>query len=185
MNNKLVLDVIIEVPKGSNVKYEFDPHTNYYRIDRILYGSNVYPQNYGFLPQTIDYDGDPLDVLVFADHAFFPTTIVPTRILGAMAMVDNGETDTKLIGVIDCDPRFSHFQDLSSFPAHQLKEIEDFFLNYKRLQYQKVVVSGFQPLAKAQKIYHECVKLYEKYHHWRKEEFVAQMRQKHPEKYLP
>jgi inorganic pyrophosphatase len=103
--SNLVLDVTIEIPKNSNIKYEYDRKTGKISVDRILYGPSVYPQNYGFLPEALDWDGDELDVLVFADQSFQPGIIVPARIVGALEMIDNGETDTKLIAVIDCDPR--------------------------------------------------------------------------------
>jgi inorganic pyrophosphatase len=102
---KLVLNVTIEIPKHSNVKYEYDRKSGKIFVDRILFGPSVYPQNYGFTPDALDWDGDELDVLVFADQQFQPGIIVPTKIIGAMEMIDNKETDTKLIGVIDCDPR--------------------------------------------------------------------------------
>lgn len=177
------LDVVIEIPKQSNIKYEYDRQTNQISVDRILYGSEVYPQNYGFLHDALDYDGDELDVLVIANHSFLPGIVVPTRIIGAMRMVDNGETDTKLIGVIDCDPRFDHINDLKDVNQHILNEIANFFQNYKILQKKKVTVHGFKDKTWAINEYRECQKLMKEFGKLPKEEFVALMKQKYPEKY--
>ena len=97
----------------------------------------VYPHNYGFLKEALDYDGDELDVLVFADQAFQPGIKVPARILGAMKMIDGGETDTKLLAVIDVDPRYKHINTFKDIPLHWLAEVQDFFENYKNLQNKK------------------------------------------------
>lgn len=139
-----VVNVIIEIPKNSSVKYEYNRATGQIAVDRILFGPNVYPENYGFIPDALDWDGDELDVLVFADQPFSPGIAVPTRILGAMHMVDDGETDTKLIGVIDCDPRFKGYQKLEDLPQHKLAVIREFFETYKRLQHKEVKVGDFK-----------------------------------------
>ena len=177
------LEAIIEIPKESNVKYEYDRKTGAIKVDRILYGSEVYPQNYGFIPEALDWDGDELDILIFAGQAFQPGVRVPARILGAMEMIDSGETDTKLIGVIDCDPRYASYQKLSDVPEHLLKEIANFFENYKRLQKKTVTVKGFRDEVWAEKEYNECVELMKKYGHMPSEEFVEEMKKVHPEKY--
>lgn len=177
------INVIIEIPKHSNVKYEYDRSTKSILVDRILYGSEVYPQNYGFLKDALDYDGDELDVLVIADQNFMPGVSVPTRIIGAMEMVDDGETDTKLIGVIDCDQRYKNVNDLSDLNEHLLKEISNFFQNYKILQNKNVVVKGFKNKEWAEKEYHICQEMMNKYGSMPKDEFVELMRKQHPEKY--
>ena len=177
------LEAIIEIPKESNVKYEYDRKTGAIKVDRILYGSEVYPQNYGFIPEALDWDGDELDILIFAGQAFQPGVRVPVRILGAMEMIDSGETDTKLIGVMDCDPRYTHYQKLSDVPEHLLKEIANFFENYKKLQNKSVIVKGFRDEVWAEKEYKECVELMNKYGHLPNEEFVEKMKKEHPEKY--
>ncbi len=181
MSNKL--NVTIEIPKFSKIKYEFDRKTKSINVDRILYGASGYPQNYGFIKDALDWDGDELDVLVIADQAFQPGVNVPTRILGAMEMIDGGETDTKLIGVIDCDPRYNQMQKLSDVPEHLLLEIKDFFQTYKNLQKKKVVIKGFQDEKWAQKEYAECVQLMKQYGTMDKDKFIAKMKKDHPEKY--
>lgn len=178
-----VVNVTIEIPKHSNVKYEFDRKTKQIVVDRILYGPSVYPENYGFIPDALDWDGDELDILVFADQCFNPGVVVPTRILGAMSMVDGGETDTKLIGVIDCDPRYKNYQTLKDVPQHKLDVIKDFFETYKRLQKKSVSVGNFHDTEWALKEYTECQHLMEEHGKMDKDEFIKLMQSKHPEKY--
>ncbi len=180
---KKILDVTIEIPKNSKIKYEFDRNSKEIRVDRILYGSSAYPQNYGFIKEALDWDGDELDVVLFADQEFQPGVVVPTRIVGAMDMIDGNETDTKLIGIIDCDPRYNHIETLNDIPEHLLKEIQDFFENYKNLQKKKVVINGFKDKEWAIEVYDECVELMNKYRDLPKEEFVKKMIIERPEKY--
>lgn len=177
------LDVIIEIPKHSNIKYEYDRKTHEISVDRILYGANIYPQNYGFIKEALDWDGDELDALVIADQSFFPGIKVPVRILGAMEMIDNGETDTKLITVISCDKRYEHIKSLKDVPNHLLDEIRNFFEQYKQLQKKNVTVIGFKDLEWAINEYEECCKMMDEYGHMPKDEFVAKMMKEHPEKY--
>lgn len=183
MLKELVLDVTIEIPRDSKVKYEYDRRTKQIKVDRILYGANVYPQNYGFIPEALDWDGDELDVLVYAQQPFNPGTVIPTRIIGAMEMIDDGETDTKLIGVIAVDPRFASKTTLKDLPEHTLKEIKNFFETYKLLQNKKVIVKGFKDANWAIKEYHECVKLMNEYGSLPKDQFIKKMKKLHPQKY--
>ncbi len=177
------INAIVEIPKNSDVKYEYNLKTKMFEVDRILYGSNRYPQNYGFINNTLDWDGDPLDILIIANHEFQPGTIVPTRILGAMKMIDGGETDTKLIGVIDVDPRFDHIKTLDDVNENVLNEISDFFENYKNLQKKTVEINGFEDLKYAIKELEETRELFNKYKDFSKEEFIKKMKTSHPEKY--
>lgn len=179
----LVLNVTIEIPKGSKVKYEYNRATKEIAVDRILYGAAGYPQNYGFLKEALDWDGDELDCLVIADQSIGTGIVVPARIIGAMEMIDDGETDTKLIGVIDCDPRYTHIQSMKDLNQHLLLEIKDFFQTYKNLQHKKVIVRGFKDKAWAVKEYKECVKLMKKYGKMPKANFVKKMMKEHPSKY--
>lgn len=177
------VNVTIEIPKHSNVKYEYDRKTKSIKVDRILYGSEVYPQNYGFLPEALDWDGDELDIFVISDQTFMPGVQVPARIIGAMEMIDSGETDTKLIGVIDCDPRYNNINSLEDLNEHLLKEISNFFQNYKILQNKKVIVKGFHDAKWALNEYEECKNLMNEYGKMSKDEFIKLMQSKHPEKY--
>lgn len=181
MNN--VIDVTIEIPKNSNIKYEYNRAAGKISVDRILFGPGSYPENYGFIPNALDWDGDELDVLVIADQSFMPGIVVPTRILGAMTMIDGGETDTKLIGVIDCDPRFKDFKSLNDIPQHKLLVIKDFFETYKRLQKKSVQVGEFKDTKWAINELAECKELMNKYGKLPKEEFIQKMMKEKPEKY--
>ena len=183
MRDNNVVNVVIEIPKNSNIKYEYNRSNGHISVDRILYGSSVYPENYGFIREALDWDGDELDVLVIADQSFMPGIEIPTRILGAMPMVDSGETDTKLIGVIDCDPRFKTYKSLDDLPNHKLKVIRDFFETYKRLQEKEVKVYKPKDCQWAINELNECKKLMIKYGKMPKEEFLTKMKKEHPEKY--
>ncbi len=174
-------DVIIEIPKNSKIKYEIENGT--IKIDRILSGSNTYPQNYGFFENTLDWDGDPLDALVISNDSFLPGVIVPVRVLGAMKMIDNGETDTKLITVIDVDKRFENIKSLKDVSKHILDEIQDFFQNYKNLENKFVEVMGFEDIEFATKEFKETQELYNKYKEMDKKEFIEKMKNLYPKKY--
>lgn len=179
----MIKTVIIEIPKHSNVKYELNPETGRFVVDRILYGSSVYPQNYGYFENTLDWDGDALDSLVISNHSFLPGVEVEVRVLGVMHMIDGGETDSKIISVINNDPRFKNIKTLEDVSKHLLDEIKDFFETYKNLQNKKVSVSGFGGLAEAEKEFNETIELYNKYKDMDKEEFIKEMKIKHPNKY--
>ena len=174
-------EVVIEIPKGSKIKYEIEDGKLY--VDRILYGAAAYPLNYGFFENTLDWDGDPLDALVLADQEFFPTSRVQVRVIGAMKMIDGGETDTKLITVIDDDPRYDYIKSMDDVSPHLLKEVQDFFENYKNLQNKKVQIIGFEGEEYAKNEFNECVELFEKYSTMDKDEFINRMKEEHPEKY--
>jgi len=179
-----VLNITIEIPKNSKIKYEYNRATNTISVDRVLYGPSGYPQNYGFIREALDWDGDELDCLVISEHSFLTGVEVPVRIIGAMEMIDGGETDTKLIGVVDCDPRYSHIKSLKDINQHLLLEIQDFFETYKNLQHKKVVVKGFKDVEWAEAEYNECVELMKKYGKMPKDEFLKKMNKEHPEKYI-
>lgn len=177
------LNVTIEIPKNSKIKYEYNRQTKQISVDRILYGPSAYPMNYGFIKEALDWDGDELDALVISDQEFLPGILVPVRVIGAMEMIDSGETDTKLITVIDCDPRYSHINDLKDINQHILKEVQDFFETYKNLQNKKVIIKGFKNKDWAIKEYEECKSLMTKFGTMDKKEFVSKMMKEHPEKY--
>ena len=134
---------VIEIPRGSRAKYEVDKETGMLRLDRVLYSSVYYPTNYGFIPQTYCGDHDPLDILVISQVDIMPLCLVPSRVIGVMRMVDNEETDDKIIAVADGDVNFSHINDINDLPRHTLEEIENFFQTYKQLEKKKVVVKKF------------------------------------------
>lgn len=158
--SNLVVDALIEIPQGSQNKYEFDEEKGQFVLDRVLYGSMRYPAEYGYLEQTLALDGDPLDVLVLVTNPTFPGCVINTRIIGVMLMVDNGEQDEKLIGVPTKDPRWNHVKSLDDVAPHTLKEIENFFLRYKDLENKTVEVSGYKDADFAKQLYEECVERY-------------------------
>lgn len=155
------LNVVIEIPKGSANKYEVDKDTGLIFHDRVFYGSTVYPTDYGFVPRTHWHDGDPLDAMVMSTHAFVPGVVVPSRPVGVIRMIDNGEKDEKLICVPLNDPRFTKYRDLSDIPPHLLKEWQNFFETYKMLEKKSVEVSGIEGHDVALKVVEEGIKLYE------------------------
>lgn len=158
--SNLIVDALIEIPQGSQNKYEYDSEKGQFVLDRVLYGSMRYPAEYGYLDETLALDGDPLDVLVLVTNPTFPGCVINTRIVGVMLMIDNGEQDEKLIGVPTKDPRWDHVNSLEDIAPHTLKEIENFFLRYKDLENKKVEVTGFKDAAFAKQLYEECKKRY-------------------------
>lgn len=184
MNQHVILNVIIEIPKNSNIKYEYNRKTKQISVDRILYGSEHYPENYGFIENTLDYDGDELDALVISDQSFFPGVSVPMLLIGAMEMIDDGEIDTKLIGVISCDKRYAEIQNITDLAQHRLDVIKNFFESYKTLQKKQVIVKGFKSAEWAMKEFNDCKDLYNKYANLPKEEFLVKAKKLFPDKYL-
>jgi inorganic pyrophosphatase len=154
--------VVIEIPKGSKVKYELDKHTGMLRVDRILFSSVVYPENYGFVPKTYCDDGDPLDVLVLCEESIQGGAIMRARAVGVMSMHDEKGLDDKLIAVHIDDPHYSEIYSLSELPQHRLRELEQFFRDYKMLEEKEVDVSGFRGCDEAHKVWTAAVELYKK-----------------------
>ena len=134
--------VIIEIPRGSENKYEMDKETGMLKLDRPLFSSVHYPGDYGYIPKTLWDDGDPLDIIVLTSHPVYPLTLAKVRVLGVVKMIDGKESDSKIIGVYDSDPRFSEYQDLEDIPKHKIKEVVHFFESYKKLQGKEVKILG-------------------------------------------
>ena len=154
MNN--VVDALIDIPLGSKNKYEMDEVTGRIKLDRVLYASMIYPAEYGIVEHTLAPDGDPLDILVVCSEPTFPGCIVPARVLGYLEMLDNGKLDYKLISVVDCDPRYDDIHELSDLPSFVLKEIANFFANYKVLQNVPVEVGQYFGKSEAVRIIAQC-----------------------------
>src|SRR5438105_2251768 len=140
---------VIEIPMGSSVKYELDKETGLLRLDRILYSAVYYPANYGFIPQTLAEDDDPLDVLVLCQEAVAPLTLVSARAIGLMTMIDSGKKDHKILAVAVDDPEYDGFQEAKELPSHRLNMLRRFFQDYKKLQGKDVDVDELQPCAAA------------------------------------
>lgn len=129
-----LVDVMVEIPSGSRNKYEFDHEQNVFRLDRRLFTATRYPSDYGFVPDTLSEDGDPLDALVLLDDPTFPGCWISTRIIGVFFMTDEAGPDAKLITVIDKDPQREHIRDIEDLPRHLVDEIRHFFSIYKDLE---------------------------------------------------
>ncbi|MBI4121068.1 MAG: inorganic diphosphatase [Parcubacteria group bacterium] len=154
------LNVIIEIPKLSRVKYELDKETGLIKFDRVLYSPMHYPANYGFVPRTLWDDGDPLDVLVMTHEELIPGALVEVRPIGVLPMVDGGEDDAKVLSVPAKDPRFKETADLKDLEQHLLAEIRHFFMTYKNLQGKEVKVGEWQDRGAAKKVVEKAIALY-------------------------
>ena len=140
-----LINVIVEIPKGSKNKYEIDKETGLIKLDRAMKTSQDYPFDYGFVPQSLWEDGDALDVVLLTTYPLEVGILVEARPVAVMRMVDCGEGDDKVIAVPKSDPRWDEVQDLSDINAHTLKEIQHFFETYKSIEKGKVVlVKGFK-----------------------------------------
>jgi inorganic pyrophosphatase len=155
-----VIPVVIEVPKGSKVKYELDKASGLIKVDRILFSSVVYPANYGFIPQTYCEDHDPLDVLVLCQESILPLSILWAKPIGVMKMQDQGEADDKIIAVHAHDPEYAHYDSIDQLPPHRLKEVRRFFEDYKVLEQKTVVVEQFSGPNEAFRIISQAVSYY-------------------------
>lgn len=151
---------VVEIPMGSSVKYELDKETGMLRLDRILYSAVYYPANYGFIPQTLAEDDDPLDVLVLCQEAVAPLTLVSARAIGLMTMVDSGKRDHKILAVAIDDPEYAGFTEASELPVHRLTMLRRFFQDYKTLEGKAVEVEEFEPRANALPVIEEALARY-------------------------
>lgn len=157
---KVTIDAIVEIANGSKNKYEIDKKTGKIRLERVINSSNVYPAEYGTIESTLSPDGDPLDILILSNEKTYPGCVVPSRVLGYLDMVDNGLLDYKLIAVVDVDPKFKDIQELNDLPEITLKEIKNFFENYKDLDDIPVEVGEYHSKEEAAKIIEECQNRY-------------------------
>src|SRR3989475_10617551 len=138
-------NTVIEIPYGASVKYELDKTSGLIRLDRVLYSAVYYPANYGFIPQTLAEDDDPLDVLVLCQETVVPLTIIHARTIGLMTMIDAGKQDHKIIAVATEDPEFNSYRQASEMPPHRLLMLRRFFQDYKQLEGKAVEVDEIQP----------------------------------------
>jgi inorganic pyrophosphatase len=155
--------VVIEVPKGSTVKYELDKRTGLVKLDRMLYSAVHYPANYGFIPRTLGDDQDPLDVLVIMDQPVVPLTILRARAIGALPMKDEKGDDEKILAVCCDDPAYAHLNDLDDIPKHLRSQIDRFFQDYKTLEEKKVETYDFFHRGEAIRVINESITRYNKY----------------------
>mgnify|MGYP006303171615 FL=1 len=153
-----ILNVLIEIPAGSKNKYEFDKDLQAFALDRVLYSSVHYPYDYGFVPNTLADDGDPLDGMVLMDQPTFPGCVIPARPIGMLEMIDGGDRDEKILCVPDKDPRFAGVTSLSNIAPHRLDEIAEFFRTYKNLEKKVTEILGWQDVDKVMPLVEQCVK---------------------------
>ena len=153
---------VIEIPKGSQCKYELDKHTGLLRLDRVLYTSTHYPANYGFIPRTYADDGDPLDVLVLCNMPLYPLTLVQVYPIGVMRMIDGGKLDDKIIALPFSDPTYHDVKDIDALPPHIFDEIMHFFTVYKQLENKQTAVKELFDRREAEEIIEICVNQYNK-----------------------
>ncbi len=154
------ITVIVEIPKGSRNKYEYDKDKEAFALDRVLFSPFHYPAEYGFMPKTLWDDGDPFDVLVMMEQPTFPGCIIDARPIGIMRMIDQGDSDDKLLAVPIEDPRFKDITDISQLPEHYLKEIAHFFEQYKKLENKSVKINGWDDNKAAKEAVKHALELY-------------------------
>ena len=171
-NRTTTFDVLIEIPKGSRNKYEYDFTLKKIRFDRMLFSSMMYPGDYGFIPETLAMDGDPLDVLVLGTEPTFPMCVMEVKPIGVFHMADEKGPDEKLICVPVSDPIWNNKDDINDLNPHRLQEIEHFFQVYKDLEKKKVDVGGWGNAVEAIEIYRKSVERYEESDHKKKRTFI-------------
>lgn len=151
---------VIEIPKGSNCKYELDKFTGLLRLDRVLYTSTHYPANYGFIPRTYADDGDPLDVLVLCAESIHPMTLIRVYPIGVMRMIDGGRVDDKIIAIPFSDPTYNNIKSIDQLPAHIFDEIMHFFKVYKQLENKQTDIKTLFDREEAENIVREAIDAY-------------------------
>ena len=155
-----IVNAMIEIPQGSRSKYEIDKKTGLLKLDRIIYSSFHYPVNYGFIPQTLGKDGDPLDILVMCSEAIQPLCLVEALVIGNMQMIDQDLIDDKIIAVAVNDPTVNYIRSLEEVPPHIFKVLKNYFEQYKVLENKKVEINDFQEKEKAFEIINESIEFY-------------------------
>lgn len=151
---------LIEIPQGSRAKYEIDKKTGLLKLDRVIYSSFHYPINYGFIPQTLGQDGDPLDILVMCSESIQSLCLVEATVIGNMQMIDNGEKDDKIIAVASKDPGVNYISSVQELPSHFIAVLRNYFEQYKVLENKKVEIDEFQNKEAAYKVIEEAIALY-------------------------
>ncbi len=154
------VQALIEIPQGSRSKYEIDKETGLLRLDRIIFSSFIYPVNYGFIPQTLGQDGDPLDILVICSQPIQPLCLVEATVIGNMQMIDQGQMDDKIIAVASNDPTVKHIKDIDELPEHFFNELKHYFEEYKVLENKVVEIDNFQNKTEAFRIIQDAINFY-------------------------
>jgi len=157
-----VIYAVIEIPKGSRNKYEYDKDMEAFALDRVLYSPFYYPAEYGIIPQTLYDDGDPMDIMVLMEQPTFPGCVIESRPVGMMKMIDGGENDDKILAVPVDDPKFADINDINDLPNHLLEEIAHFFKEYKTLEGKETEVLGWVNKKEAIEAIEHSIDLYKK-----------------------
>lgn len=152
---------VVEIEKGSKVKYELDKETGLLVVDRVLFTSTHYPWNYGFIPLTLAQDGDPLDVVILCSEGLLPMSTINVKPIGVLWMVDSGDVDEKIIGVPVADPSFRDYNEVEELPKHIFDEMAHFFTVYKELEGKVTSVDKFMNAEKAREIIGDCMRRYD------------------------
>ena len=155
-----IVNALIEISQGSRAKYEIDKKTGLLQLDRVIYSSFHYPVNYGFIPQTLGEDGDPLDILVICSESIQPLCLVEATVIGNMEMIDNGEKDDKIIAVATNDPTVNHITNVNELPKHFIAVLKNYFENYKVLENKLVEIDEFQNKKAAFSIINKAINYY-------------------------
>ena len=155
-----VINVLIEIAGGSKNKYEFDKDMNAFALDRVLFASVKYPYDYGFVPNTLADDGDPLDGMVIMDEPTFPGCVIAARPIGMLEMIDGGDRDEKILCVPAEDPRYNEVKSLKDIAPHRLEEIAEFFRTYKNLEKKVTEIQGWKDVDAVNPLVEECIKAY-------------------------
>ena len=155
-----LVNVLIEIAGGSKNKYEFDKDLNAFALDRVLFASVKYPYDYGFIPNTLADDGDPLDGMVIMDEPTFPGCIITARPIGMLEMIDGGDRDEKILCVPEEDPRYSHVKSLKDIAPHRQDEIAEFFRTYKNLENKVTEILGWKDVDAVKPLVEQCIKAF-------------------------
>jgi inorganic pyrophosphatase len=158
-----IVNAVIEIPQGSRAKYEVDKETGLLKLDRVIYSSFHYPVNYGFIPQTLGQDNDPLDILVICSQSIQSLCLVEASVIGNMQMIDQGQMDDKIIAVAAKDPSVNHIKSVDELPPHFTAELKNYFEQYKVLENKKVEIDNFQDKLTAMKIINDAINFYKEH----------------------
>lgn len=158
------ITVVVEIQKGSKNKYELDKATGLIKLDRVMHTGQDYPFDYGFVPQTHWHDGDPLDVVLLTTYPLVPGLLLAARPVAVFDMIDDGESDAKILAVPVKDPRFAAINDLADVNPHTIEEIKHFFETYKLVQKKEVSIPTIRGATDAKSIIAEAVNLYKEKH---------------------
>jgi len=153
-----LINVLIEIPGGGKNKYEFDKDLQAFALDRVLSSSVQYPYDYGFVPNTLADDGDPLDGMVIIDEPTFPGCVIAARPIGMLEMIDGGDRDEKILCVPDKDPRYKDIRSLKDLPSHRLEEIAEFFRTYKNLEKKVTEIRGWLDVDHVMPLVEKCIR---------------------------